>query len=439
MKAEISPHFQTRSPSPIREAQLLFDRRPDRDQIRVINLAIGNVSRSLHPVMQERLQRMGSAGGRFAEGVVGYTESAGDPEARAAFLKIIESCECATEDLHCLVTDGGSQAMELMLLGVCGPASDRPLLLIEPAYTNYRDMARRIAVPTVSIRRQLNRDGTFSRLDPEELNRAIVEHAPRAVLIIPADNPTGRSMDLAEIETVARMAVEHGMWLVSDEAYRQLQYDKNGVATIWALDDRRVEGIEGRRISIESASKVWNACGLRVGALVTDNETFHRQAVSEQTANLSANALGQHLFGALAHLTREQLHSWYESQRGHYDSLMQTVTRGLRDALPGIIVSEPEAALYSVLDVREIAPEEFDATAFIRWCAEQGRIEINGQAHTLLLSPMSGFYSGAASGRSQMRLAYVAGQEEMSRVPGLFRELFAGYLEQAHARPATTV
>jgi len=427
---ELSRHFGGRKPSAIRSAQILFEQRSDRDSIHVVNTAIGNVSLPMHPAMQERMNNLMAAESPFAKGVVRYTPSVGTQEARAAFLHIIASAGFSTNDLHCLVTDGGSLAMELMILGVCGPASKRPLLLLEPAYTNYVDMAKRNAVPTVAMTRTLNPDGAFTNPDFEQLSEFIRQNNPAGIVIIPTDNPTGQFLDQAGIETVAKICVEHDIWIVSDEAYRQLHYRDVNVSSVWGLTEKDVPGITGRRISIESASKVWNACGLRVGALVTDNEEFHKKAVAEYTANLSGNAIGQYIYGAIASVPHDELRGWYDQQRKFYAQMMQEVVSGLREALPGVIVSNPDASLYSVIDVRNVASETFDSAEFVTFCAERGRIDVDGEDYTLLVSPMAGFYansSGKQHGRTQMRLAYVEPPDKMRLVPQLFSALFGEY------------
>ena len=223
------------------------------------------------------------------------------------------------------------------------------------------------------------------------------------------------------------------MWLVSDEAYRQLHYQNQSVSSVWLLDEKQVPGITGRRISIESASKVWNACGLRIGALVTDNAEFHGRAVAEYTANLCSNAIGQHVFAALAEQSHEQLHAWYKSQREYYSQMMRSTARGLHESLPGVIVSNTEASLYAVLDVKNVAPSDFCATSFVQYCAERGSANLDGQPHTLLVAPMAGFYGARGDGQNsaaatQMRLAFVEPPAAMKKVPRLFAELFHQYL-----------
>jgi aspartate aminotransferase len=226
--------------------------------------------------------------------------------------------------------------------------------------------------------------------------------------------------------------VEHNLWLVSDEAYRELYYTGGPVTSIWALTNEQVPGIEGRRISIETTSKVWNACGLRIGALVTDNELFHRKAIAEHTVSLCSSVIGQYIFGALAHEDHATLQAWYAKQREYYKGMLFDFTSRMKKALPEGIVSRPDAALYSVIDVRNCVPESFSALEFVLWCAAEGCVEVDGKPMTLLTAPMSGFYSVAPGaenpGRTQMRVAYVVPPERMAMVPEIFARLLRKYL-----------
>jgi aspartate aminotransferase len=392
-------------------------------------VAIGNVSLPMHPAMQARLRGLGQAPSPFAGGVVKYTATVGLEETAAAFLNVIASSGCATDGLHAQVTDGGSQAMELVVVGCCGPAGsdERPLLLIDAAYTNYKAFAERLGRRTVSITRTLGTDGRFSLPSLPEIERAIVTHRPGAMVVIPYDNPTGQLYTRDQLAALARLCVEHGLWLVSDEAYRELHYVDRPAVSVWSLTEDEVPGITGRRLGIETASKVWNACGLRIGALVTDNEEFHARAVAENTASLCPNAIGQWIFGALAHETHADLQAWYARQRDYYRGMLTGLTGRLRGLLPGIIVSSPDAAIYSVVDVREIVPADFDALPFVLRCARTGRVEVDGKPLTLLTAPMAGFYSVPEGepnpGRTQLRIAYVEPPQRMALVPALLAAL----------------
>ena len=426
MAPNLSSHFENRLPSAIREAQIIFTQREDKNEIQVVNLAIGNVSLPMHPAMQNRLNEMGEI--RFKDGVVKYTPSVGTDEAREAFLNIIGSEGVDTSHLYCMITDGGSQAMELMMLGVCGPSSEKPLMLLDPAYTNYIEFGKRLSIPIVTANREVSDDGTFEPLALDEIEKIITENAPGGLLVIPTDNPTGQFLNQRQLIDLAKICVNHNIWIVSDEAYRQLYYGEDGSSSIWKITEEDVPGITGSRISIESSSKVWNACGLRIGGLVTDNLDFHTKAVSEYTANLCANAIGQEIFGSLAHESHHDLNAWYQHQRNYYSGLIMPLRENLMKEIPGLIVSNPEAAIYFVIDFRNICADTFDSRYFVKYCASKGKVRIDDQEFTLLLAPMNGFYSDPKRGKTQMRVAMVAPKELIEKTPLILSGLYTAYL-----------
>ncbi len=431
-KPKLSKHFERRQPSAIRLSQIEFMKR--NDNVQDINTAIGNVSLPAHPKLQERMFDLKSSDSPFKNGAIKYTSTVGLKETNAAFLNIIASSGFNTDGLYSQITDGGSQAMELLTVGLCGDAGteDAPLLLIDAAYTNYNAMASRVGRKTVSVTRNLQEDGKFTLPDRAEIEEIINKYKPNAMVVIPYDNPTGHFYDFASMKMLAELCVKYNMWMVSDEAYRELFYTEDKTSSVWGITDADVPGIEGRRVSIETASKVWNACGLRIGAIITDNEALHVKAVAENTANLCSNAIGQYIFGGLAKENHDSLKKWYSQLRNYYKEMMVRLSNDLKQALPGIIVSSPDASIYSVVDVRNLVNSNFDASDFVMYCSKEGKVEINGVYYTLLVSPMAGFYSvekGEANpGKTQMRIAYVATPEEMKLVPKLFKELFNAYI-----------
>ncbi len=427
----LSAHFQAREPSAIRVAQQRFAQRTD--GCVAVNAAIGNVQLPMHPAMQARLRALGTPEGPFADGVVAYTPTAGVAEANAAVLRIIEASGADPRGLYSQITEGGSQAMELTVLGACGPAGQdqHPLLMLDPAYTNYVAMAARTGRQVVSVARTLDDAGHFSLPSLAAIEARILATRPGALVVVPYDNPTGQLIDHATLVALASLCVKHGLWFISDEAYRELAYGDGRASSIWRVTDAEVPGIEGRRISIESVSKVFNGCGLRIGALVTDSAAFHEKAVAEQTANLCASALGQALLGALAHEPIEGLRAWAAGLRAHYRAQFVDLADALRAAVPGLVVSSPDAAIYTVVDVRALVGPAFEAADFVRWCAETGRVELPDGPHTLLVAPMAEFYTlpaGAPNpGRTQMRIACVAPPEQMAKVPTLLAALLRAY------------
>jgi len=428
----LSAHFASRSPSSIRVASIRFAERTD--ATRALNVAIGNVSLPMHPAMQERLASATAAPSPFADGVVRYTATAGTDEARRAVLHVIGASGLSTDRLHAQITDGGSQAMELMIVGCCGPAGseERPLMMIDPGYTNYLAFANRLGRNVVAIQRTLDDKGAFGLPSLDEIAAAFERHRPGALVVIPYDNPTGQLYARSMMVELAKLCVEHGTWMVSDEAYRELHYRGDSTISIWDLTEDDVPGINGHRISIETTSKVWNACGLRIGALVTDNHDFHVQAVAENTASLCSNHIGQWILGGLADVPHDELRTWFAQQRDYYRTMMNDLCLKCSQRMPALVVSQPDASLYSVIDVRNVVDESFDALEFVLWCASEGRTSVDGEDWTLLTAPMADFYDVAPGqpnpGRTQMRVAYVETPERMAQVPALFTELLGQYL-----------
>ncbi len=431
MSPSISDHYIKREPSSIRKAQILFQSRTDFSIVEVINLAIGNISLPMHPAMLSRLKSIGKPDSPFAEGIVQYTASEGTVECKTAILNSInaELSQNISNNINCVITDGGSQAMELMLLGVSGTSGGKPIMVIDPLYTNYVEFAKRLSIPMVSLERNSNADGSFGDLDIINIRKKIDEDNPNGILIIPADNPTGLQMSQNLINDIAKICVEKDIWLVSDEAYRNIYFSGIGPSSIWQISKTDLPGIQGRRISIESVSKVWNACGLRIGALVTDNKIMYQKVRSEYTANLCANVIGQYVFGAVAQMSAVEIIDWYSRQRAYYSKTINRLIKELKEELPGIILSSPGAAIYIVLDFKNITPSDFNASKFIEFCSSNGKIRINSKYYTLLLSPMEGFYNQKLKGEKQVRIALVEPESKMKMVPKILSRLLKNYLK----------
>lgn len=435
-KPMLSAHFESRKPSDVRLAQIKYDERKDKPEA-VINVAIGNVSLPTNPAMQKRMFELNGPESPFAKGVVRYSGTAGTPECQDAFRNILACEGFDTSNLSIQVTDGGSAGMELLLVGLCGPAGsdEKPLMMIDPAYTNYISFANRTGRKTVTLKRELSEDGHFNLPKLEDIEAMIQREKPGALLVIPYDNPTGQLYDYDALKDLAKLCVKYNMWMVSDEAYRELYYDPSKpLVSVWGLSDADVPGIEGRRISIETASKVWNACGLRIGAVVTDNPEFHNRSVAEYTANLCPNVIGQYIFAGLATQSKDEIANWCGEIRAYYKGLILPVYKQLKTLEPKLIVSSPDASIYSVIDVRNVVKPGFDSIAFVLYCAEQGAVDMNGVSTTLLVAPMKGFYdfpAGQANpGQTQFRISYVESKENMDMIPELFLKLLTQYEAQ---------
>ncbi|MCA9390206.1 pyridoxal phosphate-dependent aminotransferase [candidate division WWE3 bacterium] len=427
----LSQYSQQRQPSAVRVAQIAFGNR--QDTVEAINVGVGNVSLPMFSPMRDALFSLANDKSPFSKGVVKYSSSLGMPEANEAFLHAISASGFSTENLYSLITDGGSHAMELVILATCGfiDSTDRPLLVIDPTYSNYRSFAQRVGRKVISIARTLQDDGVFDFPSNQQLRDIIQKNNPSALLIIPYDNPTGQFLSQERINEIAQICADCDMWLISDEAYRELVYIGEQPSSVWGIDLNENPSIEGKRISIESTSKVWNACGLRIGAIVTDSPELHEKVVYENTGNLCASVVGQYVWSSILDESFESLQNWFNEQRNYYKTIMDEITGEFKKLLPKIIITQPQSALYSVVDVRNYAPTDFRSKDFVHFCASEGAVEIDGTSYTLLIAPMVGFYDPDISpnhGNTQMRIAYVESPERMRLVSQLFKELLAQYL-----------
>lgn len=441
--SKFSNFFNNVRPSGLRFAQTVFNKRVEddiehgRSPVEAVNVAIGSVSLKTHPKMLERYLK--PANEDLINGIWRYGETPGTKIANDVFIKIIKAFlpDGVDPNLYSVVQGGGSEVMRTALLGVCGDAGsgERPLLVMNPTYTNYKAVADELGKRIVSVPRALDRKGNFSDVDIKEIEKAIKKYRPGALLIIPYDNPSGQLMRQKTVNKYARICLKNNMFIISDEAYRGLYYIDEEPSTVWKVTDRDVPGIEkaGIRISIESLSKTFNACGLRMGALVTDNKRFRDKACYANTTYLCPSVMGQHIVEALYDETKEDILKWITDLRDYYDAILKKLYKGFQEHLPGIIMSQPEASIYTVVDVRNIAKDGFDAEDFVMFCSKDGEVDIGGKRMTLLVSPMWGFYnvlSGENPGHTQMRIACVAPEYKMDFVPELFAKLFRQYEEQ---------
>ncbi len=441
--SKFSNFFNKVRPSGLRLAQTIFEKRVEKDlknnksPIEAINVAIGSVSLKTHPKLLERF--LNPKDKNLIEGIWRYGETPGTKKANEVFIKIIKAFlpDDINPALYSVVQEGGSAVMRTVILGVCGDAGsdERPLLVMNPTYTNYKAVADETGRKIVSVPRALDRKGNFSNVAIKEIEEAIKKYNPGGLLIIPYDNPSGQLMRQKTINEYARLCLENNMFIISDEAYRGLYYVDEEPPTIWKVTNKDVPGIEEAkiRISIESLSKTFNACGLRMGALVTDNKDFRDKASYTNTTYLCPSSISQHIIEALYDETKEDILNWIKKLRDYYNEILKELYEGFQKHLPGVIMSQPEASIYTVLDVREIAKPNFDAEDFVMFCAERGEVEIDGKRMTLLVSPMWGFYNvleGRNPGHTQMRIACVAPKEKMKYVPELFAKLFKQYENQ---------
>ena len=414
--------------SAIRLAQIKFAER--KDDVKAVNASIGNVSLPTHPAIINRLKNIQDED--LEKGIIKYTASCGVKETQDSFLKIIKAiCQVDTDKLNLIVTNGASESIKLAIYATCD--KNNPLLITEPSYANHIGISNELDIPIVSVRKKLLDNGTFTLPKISEIEEVIKKKKPSSLIITPYDNPTGTLLPFEDMLALAKLCVKYNMWFISDEAYRGLEYQSDSKNSIWKINDTMVKGIEKRRISLETASKVFNGCGLRLGAMVCDNPDLYQKALANYTIYLCAGAIDQYIFGAISTLSEKEILTWVEKLKNHYSKIIVNTREQILKFLPNIIISKPEAAIYSVIDVKKISQgKNFDAKDFCIWCATKGKEKIGNEYFTLLLSPMDGFYVNKKDKvyKTQMRVSYVAEQKDIEKIPFLLKNLLDKYLKE---------
>ncbi|MDC0201654.1 pyridoxal phosphate-dependent aminotransferase [Flavobacteriales bacterium] len=325
----------------------------------------------------------------FSDKVVEYSHSAGFESYRIGLAKYYQNLgiDIAHEDL--MVTTGGSEAL-LFALNSCLDAGDE-VIIPEPFYANYNGFSISSGVTVKPITTSINDGFTLPLI--EEFEKLITPNT-KAILICNPGNPTGYLYSKEELERLRDVVVKHDLFLISDEVYREFVYDGNDHHSVLSI-----EGLNQNTIVIDSTSKRYSMCGIRVGCIVSKNKTVISTALKFAQARLSPPTFGQ-IAGEAALKTES---SYFEEVSAEYVSRRDVLIEGL-NAIEGVICPKPKGAFYAIAQL----PVD-DADKFAQWLLED--FDLDGE--TIMLAPASGFYSTPNIGINQVRIAYVLNKESL--------------------------
>ncbi|MBQ9194060.1 MAG: pyridoxal phosphate-dependent aminotransferase [Bacteroidales bacterium] len=289
-----------------------------------------------------------------------------------------------------IITTGGSEAILLGLMSCLDPEDE--IVMVEPGYANYISFARttHLTVKTVTSRIE---DGF--KLPPVEEFEKTITPKTKAILLCNPSNPTGYVYTPEELQQIKEIVVKHNLFLFSDEVYREFVYNGKPYLSTLSL------GIPEHVVMIDSVSKRYSECGIRVGMLVTHNKEVHDTVMKFCQARLSPPLLGQLVAEASIEGTQEYSRACFEEYKARRDFFI----KGLNE-IPGVYSPVPEGAFYTVASL----PVE-DAEAFCRWMLTDFRL--NGE--TVMMAPAAGFYETPGLGKNQVRMAYVLEKEELAK------------------------
>lgn len=302
-----------------------------------------------------------------------------------------------------IVTAGGSEAVLYAFMACLNP--DDEIIVPEPAYANYMAFAISAGANIRSIPSTMETGFSLPRM--EEFEKLINERT-KGILICNPNNPTGYVYSPEEMQQIRDLVKKYDLYLFSDEVYREFIY--NDMPYVSAC---HLEGIEENVVLIDSVSKRYSECGIRIGALITKNKKVHDTVMKFCQARLSPPLIGQ--IAANASLDADEtymLHN-FEEYKSRRDFLIERL-----NTIPDVYSPMPQGAFYTLARL----PVD-DAEAFCAWCLSDFRYD----NQTIFMAPASGFYVTPGLGRNEVRIAYVLNKNDLENALTVLEQALKAY------------
>ena len=302
-----------------------------------------------------------------------------------------------------IVTCGGSEAVQMAFMVCLNPGDE--VIIPEPAYANYMGFACETGAVVRTITTHIE-DG-FALPPVEEFEKVINERT-RAIMICNPNNPTGTLYSREELMRLRDLVKKYDLFLFADEVYREFIYSDAPYTSAMHL-----EGIENNVIMIDSVSKRYSECGIRIGAFITRNKEVRAAAMKLAQARLSPPLIGQ----LIAEASLDAPQAYHKDVYDEYIARRNCLVEGL-NKIPGVFCPMPMGAFYTVsrLPVKDIDD-------FCRWCLE----EFNYEGETVMVAPASGFYATPGLGKNEVRMAYVLKIEDLKRALVVLEKALEAY------------
>lgn len=302
-----------------------------------------------------------------------------------------------------IITSGGSEAVLFSFMSCLNPGDE--IIIPEPAYANYMAFAISAGAKIKTIATSIEEGFALPKVEQFE---KLINERTRAIMICNPNNPTGYLYTRREMNQIRDLVKKYDLYLFSDEVYREYIY--TGSPYISAM---HLQGIENNTILIDSVSKRYSECGIRIGALITKNEEIRKAVMKFCQARLSPPLIGQ----IVAEASLDAPQSYYRDVYDEYVERRKCLIDGL-NRIPGVYSPIPMGAFYTVAKL----PVD-DSDKFCRWCLE----EFSYEGETVMMAPASGFYTTPGAGRNQVRIAYVLKRENLQRALFILQKALEAY------------
>ena len=302
-----------------------------------------------------------------------------------------------------IITTGGSEAVEFAYMACLDPGDE--IIVTDPSYANYMAFAQSCGAVMKPIHTSIE-DGF--KLPPVERFEEQITPKTKAILICNPNNPTGYLYTKEEMRRIRDIVKKHDLFLFSDEVYREFIYSKEPYISACHL-----EGIEQNVILIDSVSKRYSECGIRIGALITKNKDVREAVMKFCQARLSPPLIGQIIAEASLSTPQEYMSQVYDEYLARRNFLIDGLNR-----IPGVYSPIPMGAFYTMVRL----PVE-DAEDFCKWCLT----DFSYKGQTVMMAPGSGFYTDPSEGRNEVRLAYVLNREDLAKALEVLTKALEAY------------
>ena len=320
-----------------------------------------------------------------------YSPSQGYLSLRKALVNYYERYQIKLTPDEIIITAGGSEAVLFAFMSCLDPGDE--IIVSEPAYANYMSFAISACAVIRTVTTTIEEGFCLPKVEKFE---ELINERTKAILICNPNNPTGYLYTQKEMNQIRDLVKKYNLYLLSDEVYREFIY--TGSPYISAM---HLEGIEQNVVLIDSVSKRYSECGIRIGALITKNEEVRKTVMKFCQARLSPPLIGQIVAEASIEGTEQYSRDVYEEYVERRKCLIDGLNR-----IPGCYTPIPMGAFYTVAQL----PVD-DADKFCEWCLK----EFDYEGETIMMAPASGFYSDSSLGKNQVRLAYVLKKEDLQR------------------------
>ncbi len=391
----ISKKAKSMPASPIRKLVPYSDAAKERG-IHVFHLNIGQPDIETPQIALEAVRN-------YTERVVKYSPSQGTLSYRKKLCEYYEKYGVNIEPDEIIITTGGSEALLMSFLTIMDP--DDEVIIPEPFYANYNGFAKNVGVKVKPIYSSI--ETGFALPDISEFEKAITPKT-KAILICNPNNPTGYLYSEEEMETLRQIVLKYDIFLISDEVYREFCYENEVHHSALNL-----KGIEDHVILIDSASKRFSACGIRIGRMITRNKELIEAAMKFAQARLSPPTFGQ--VAGEAALDCPQ--SYYDEIVSEYESRRNVCINGINN-IEGASCPTPKGAFYIVAHL----PID-DSEKFCKWMLT----DFNYNGKTVMMAPASGFYSTEGRGLQEVRISYCLKKEDLEESMLIIKEALKVY------------